>query len=512
MKKLPKDCFRTGPNTLMVGGVSVSNRIYANEEVPIEADAVIELAKLLEVQDTADQMYAACPEMFKVAPKVHRVSLSPDFHKGAGIPIGTSLMTEGMVIPQSVGSDINCGVKLLGTNLTRKDIKGKLDKLEPLLRSIYFEGGRSIPLSQKQRRCIVTQGIAGLEKETDDGIWKYFDPSQHAHDIQLTRHLGGFDTQGQAIGLEEYIGKEGTTRDSQIGSIGGGNHFVELQYVDKIIERTTAYGYGLQKNQLVLMVHSGSISIGHMCGGLYQDLTKKIYKRTGLKFPKNKIFPLPNNVPEYRQFWSMLHNAANFAFANRLFLGLMFKQALSEVFGEGAVEMKQVYDTPHNLAWEDAAGTVLHRKGTSPAESRDVWHLGLDKATQERMAVTCGEPVLIPGSMGSASFVMEGCGNIDALKSASHGAGRSLSRGKALKHDEAAFQEFLTKFRIITPIDPNRRDIKGRKDILQQWHDSLKKEAPFAYKDVYPVVNTLKDAKIATPVAELQPILTLKGS
>jgi tRNA-splicing ligase RtcB len=495
----------------MVEGVGVRNRIYANEEVPIEADAVNELAELLEVQKTADQMYASCPEMFKSAPKVLNVSLSPDFHKGAGIPIGTSLLTEGMVIPQSVGGDINCGVKLLGINLNRKDVIGKIDQLEPILRRIYFEGGRNIPLSQEQRRCIVTKGIAGLEKETDDGIWKYFDPEQHKRDIQLTRHLGGFDTQDQAIGLEEYIGKKGVTRDSQIGSIGGGNHFVELQYVDKIIERTTAYGYGLKKNQLVLMAHSGSISIGYLCGGLYRDLTKKIYKRTGLKFPKNKIFPLPNNVPEYRQFWSMLHNAANFAFANRLFLGLMFKQALSEVFGD-VIEMKQVYDTPHNLAWEEPLGMVLHRKGTSPAESRDVWSHGLDQATQKRMAVTCGEPVLIPGSMGSASFVMEGCGNINALKSASHGAGRSLSRGKALKHDEKAFEEFLGKFRIITPIDPNRRDIKGRKDILQQWHDSLKKEAPFAYKDVYPVVNTLKDAKIARPVAELQPILTLKGS
>lgn len=512
MNRIPKNCIRTGPNTLMVGGVITPNRIYANEQVPIDSESVNELVEMLEVQNTADKMYAACPEMFTEKPEVLNVSLSPDFHKGSGIPIGTSLLTKGMAIPQCVGNDINCGVKLLAINLTRKDVSGKLDQLEPILRRIYFEGGRSIPLSQKQRRHIITKGVVGLEKETDDGIWKYFDPEQHARDIKLTRHLGGFDTQGQAIGLDDYLDRLDITRDSQIGSIGGNNHFVELQYVDKIIERTTSYGYGLQKNQLMLMIHTGSVSVGYVCGGLYRNITKKIYKQTGLKFPKNKIFPLPNNVPEYRQFWSMLHNAANFAFANRLFLGLMFKQALCEVFGEGAVEMKQVYDTPHNLAWEEPLGMVLHRKGTSPAESRDVWQLGLDKATQERMAVTCGEPVLIPGSMGSASFVMEGCGNTEALKSASHGAGRSLSRGKALKHDEGAFEEFLTKFRIITPIDPNRRDIKGRKDILQQWHDSLKKEAPFAYKDVYPVVKTLEDAKIATPVAELQPILTLKGS
>lgn len=508
--KYPKDLFRIDANTLMVDGVTVPNRIYANEDVPVEAEAVAELRELLDVQKTARDMYGRCPEMFKQEPHVVRVNLSPDFHKGAGIPIGTTLMTTGMAIPQSVGSDINCGVKLLALNISHKDIKDKIDQLEPVLRRIFFEGGRNIPLSQQQRRDIITKGVAGLTAETDEGVWQHFDAEQHQRDVGLTRHRGGFDTQDQAIGLEDYLDREGVSRDSQIGSIGGGNHFVELQYVEKIHEKNTAYAYGLRKNGLVLMIHSGSVNVGHLCGELYRGLTRKIFQETGLKFPKNKIFPLPNARPEYRQFWTMLHNAANFAFANRLFLGLMFKQALSEI-GFSDIAMKQVYDTPHNLAWEDAAGTVLHRKGTSPAESRDLWWYGLDEATRERMAILCGEPVLIPGSMGSSSFVMEGMGNVEALKSASHGAGRSLSRGKALKHDERAFEEFLTKFRVITPIDPNRRDIKGRKDILQQWHDSLKKEAPFAYKDVYPVVNTLKDAKIAGPVAELKPLLTLKG-
>jgi tRNA-splicing ligase RtcB len=408
-----------------------------------------------------------------------------------------------MVVPQAVGGDINCGVRLLATNLQRKDVEKHLDALEPILRRIYFEGGRSIALSQQQRLAIITKGLSALEKENDDGIWRFWDQEQHLRDLTYTRHQGGFDTQGKSFGLEDYLDHPGISRDSQIGSIGGGNHFVELQYVDKVHDAGLAYQWGLKKNQLVIMVHSGSVSIGYLCGSLYKSLVKKIYQQFGLKFPANGIFPLPNNIPEFHRFWTMLHNAANFAFANRLFLGLMMKQSLSQIFGK--VEAKLIYDTPHNLVWPaDALGYHVHRKGTSPAQ-------GWEWSVESGLDWMHGEPVLIPGSMGSASFIMEGQGNAEALRSASHGAGRSLSRGKALKHDEKAFEEFLKKFRIITPIDPKRQDIKSRKDILKQWHDALKKEAPFAYKNVYPVVDTLRDAKIAKPVAEVQPILTLKG-
>lgn len=504
--KTPKHCIRTGPNTLEIKGVEVKNCIYANENVLIEDAAVEELKALLEVQKTADAMYAAKPEMFTRKPRVVQVNLSPDFHKGAGIPIGTTLLTEGMVIPQAVGGDINCGVRLLRLGIYTKNLIGRLDQLEPILRKIFFEGGRNIPLSQAQRKAIITTGLIGLEweKENKDGIWKIFSQLRHNGHLSRTRHNGGFDTKGKSFGLEDYLNREGISRDSQIGSIGGGNHFVELQSVEKIFNKTTAYQWGLKKDHVVAMIHSGSVSVGHLCGGLYKSLVRDVYKRTGLKFPKNDIFPLPDGVPEYARFWTMLHNAANFAFANRMFLGLMLKQALKEI--GIIISLGLVYDTPHNLAWPaNIEGHIVHRKGTSPACGQEwSYYRGFDRY--------CGEPVLIPGSMGASSFVMEGQGNADALYSASHGAGRSLSRGKALKYDDEAFQAFLKEFRIVTPIDPKRRDIKSRKDILKKYHESLKKEAPFAYKDVYPVVNTLRDAKIAKPVAELRPLLTLKGN
>jgi len=487
--KLPKHCTRLDDNTLCVNA-GVPNRIYANAEVPIEDGAVEELKELLQTQVTADQMYAADPSAFSQQPSITQVNLSPDFHKGAGIPIGTTLVTRGMIVPQAVGGDINCGVRVITTNLQRKDVEERLDELEPVLRRIYFEGGRNIPFSQQQRQNIITSGLCHLRKETDEGIWQYWSDSQHTGDLSRVRHGGGFDTDGRSYGLSDYLDREGVSRDSQIGSIGGGNHFVELQYVDKVHDSGTAYQMGLRRNQLIIMVHSGSVSVGYLCGGLYKTLVREIYQRFGLKYPKNEIFPLPDNLPEFDRFWVMLHNAANFAFANRTFLGLMMLQALNAVFGETSGQL--LYDTPHNLVWPaDSSGDYVHRKGTSPADDN--------------------EPVLIPGSMGAASFIMRGQGNHDALCSASHGAGRSLSRGNALKHDERAFEAFLQRFRIVTPIDPNRSDIRKRKDIVKQWHDSLKKEAPFAYKNVYPVVNTLKDAGIAQPVVEVQPLLTVKG-
>ena len=507
MAKLPKDCIRIDDNTLIIQDVKVKNRIYANTNVAIENEAVEELKELLTVARTAKNMYAIKPEWFTCEPEVVGVSLSPDFHKGSGIPIGTSMLTRGMAVPQSVGGDINCGVRLLALSPDFNEIKPCLDELETVLRHIFFEGGRNIPLSQLQRHELILNGTANLQKETDDGIWKFFDEKQHQVDINFTRHRGGFSV-SSADGLEDYLSRKDITRDSQIGSIGGGNHFVELQYVDRIINPSTAYAYGIKKNQLVLMIHSGSVSIGHICGTRYRDITRQLYQETGLKFPKNEIFPLPDGVPQYNQFWNMLHNAANFAFANRLFMGLMFKQALSKFIPIG-VKMSCIYDTPHNLAWETTEG-VLHRKGTSPAEGID-WFTALPAELQEQSPIV-GEPVLIPGSMGSSSYLMEGMGNTQAFCSASHGAGRALSRGKALKYDESTFEKFLREFRIITPIDPKRHDLKGRKDIIKKYRESLKKEAPFAYKDVFPVVDTLRDAKIASPVAELRPILTLKGS
>jgi len=404
-----------------------------------------------------------------------------------------------MVLPQAVGNDINCGVRLHRTSLKKEQIIKNLEKLGSRLRQIFFEGGRSIPLTQDERILLLSEGLTGFDKvhSSRDGIWAYYDSLQQIKDHQRTRNLGGYSTQGQIWGLDDYTSRKEITHDSQIGSIGGGNHFVEIQYIQKIINGTTAHYWGLKPNQIVIMIHSGSVSIGHLCGEAYKDLIKSIYPKK-LSYPENDIFPLPKKHPAYQKFFIALHNAANFAFMNRLCLSLMVKQALSELLGDHSFEL--LYDSPHNLVWEQEDGSIIHRKGACPAG-------GIGEGCDEYL----GEVVLTPGSMGSSSFIMEGCGNKEALSTASHGAGRKLSRGDALHVNNEDFEKFLQTYKVITPVDPERQDIKRRPEILAKYKENLKKEAPFAYKNITPIVQTLQDAQIAKPVAELTPLLTIKG-
>jgi tRNA-splicing ligase RtcB (3'-phosphate/5'-hydroxy nucleic acid ligase) len=285
---------------------------------------------------------------------------------------------------------------------------------------------------------------------------------------------------------------------------------VEVQVVEKIGDRSTAHAWGLKTGMVVVMVHSGSVSIGHITGTHFADIVRRIYPKS-LKEPKNKLFPLPSSERHRRHwddFWASFANAVNFAFANRLFLGLMLHACLSEAVGEH--EMRLLYDTGHNMIWRghDNRGTAddrvfLHRKGACPARSAE-------QMTDTEFAYW-GEPVIVPGSMGASSFVLAGLGAAASIASASHGAGRSLSRGDAMQASDETLREFLQRFRIVTPIDPRRADLKGRRDILQKWEEELKKEAPWAYKDISSVIETQTAAGVGRVVAVLRPVLTAKG-
>lgn len=488
---------RVDANRLHIPGPTPAT-VFANERVPVEEAAIAELRELLTLAETADAMWKADPASFSERPSVEAVALSPDFHKGAGIPIGTSLLTRGFCVPQCVGNDVNCGVRLHRTSLSRDALTGALDEIEPRLRHVFFEGGRSIPLTQSQRVALLRDGLEGLlaEESPGEGIWRTVDRAQATNDLARTRHRGRLPTSG-IFGLEDYVSREDVTRDSQIGSVGGGNHFVEVQWVERVHNGATAHAWGLKPGTVVVMAHSGSVNVGHLSGGYFMDLVKRVYPKT-LGHPRNGIFPLPAGTKHFEDFFSALHNAAHFAWANRFFLALMVRQVFIEVLGEHAFEL--LYDTPHNLAWRRPDGAVLHRKGASPAG-------GIGEGPDAYF----GEPVLVPGSMGSPSFVMEGLGNPDSLGSASHGAGRKLTRGAAAHASDEELDAFLRDFRVVTPLDPKRQDVRRRKDILGKWRQHLKEEAPWSYKDIGPVVETLEGAGIARAVAELRPILTIKG-
>lgn len=484
--------------------------VFANEEVPVEAAAVEELQSLLGLQDTMDRFHASDPEAFAKSPRIEKISLTPDFHKARGIPVGTILETSGCVVPQAIGNDINCGMRMHTTSLSADQVKSQLDAMETECRRIFFEGGRRIPTEHDHREALLLNGIGGLfdsvKDDYQEGLWSYF------HRTQRDETLSRIDRQGSLAAnsiqkLDDFVGQIGKThRDSQIGSIGGGNHFVEIQEVKRIIDGTIAHAWGIKPGMVTVMVHTGSVSIGHAAGSFYRDQVRAIYPKD-TQHPDNGIFVLPL-TESYEEaaslFWDAMHNAANFAYANRMFLALMAWSSLESVCGE--TEFNLLYDAPHNMVWpseRDGRPTVIHRKGACPSRGF------------EAMAGTpfeyFGEPVLVPGSMGASSYVLAGKGFAGTSESAAHGAGRALSRGSSMKRYETEFDEFLQRFRIVTPVDFRRQEIRLRRDIVDKKLADLRQEAPFAYKGIGPIIETIEEAGIAKPVVELTPIMTVKG-
>lgn len=484
--------------------------VFANENVPIESTAVDELKSLLELQTTLRTFHRVDPEAFTHVPLIEKISLTPDFHKAHGIPVGTVLETSGFVVPQAIGNDINCGMRLHTTSLDAEQIKGSLDSLETVCRQIYFEGSRRIPTLHEHREAMLLTGIRGLydtvHADFDEGLWSYF--HRTSRESTLARIDRGGSLPAKTIqNLADFVGKSGQLhRDSQIGSIGGGNHFVEFQEVNRVLDGTIAHAWGLKQGMVTVMVHTGSVGVGHVTGAHYQEKVRQIFPKQ-IPHPDNGIFPLPL-TERFEQvgsiFWDAMHNGANFAFVNRMFLALMAWSCLERACG--LTDFALLYDAPHNMVWPSSRGgrpTVIHRKGACPARG----YADMSGTPFEYY----GEPVLVPGSMGASSFILAGGGFDGSNQSAAHGAGRAHSRGSSMRGFEREFEDFLQRFRVVTPVDFRRQDIRSRRDIIEKKLAELKQEAPFAYKGIGPVIETIVETGMARPVVELTPLLTVKG-
>ena len=497
-------------------GVPVT--LFANRDVPVELEAIEQALGFVDVQGTIDDIWrwerAGRTGAFwgDEVGRLERVVLTPDLHRGGGIPVGTVGEARGFVVPQAVGNDVCCGMRLLVTDVTRDELAPHLDTIHRPLRAVFFQGKREIPMSPRQREALLREGLWGLHETCADnagsGLWRYYDPRAQEADLPRVHFQGVLPAQG-IFAFGDYIASSGATdaRDSQIGSIGGGNHFVELQVVDELLDGTTAHAWGVAPERIAIMAHSGSVGLGHPVGGHFLDRAREIYPRE-MKHPEHGFYVIPTRGPHGAlgaKYLDAMRNAANFAFGNRLLLGLMTVRVLSEVLGR-EVSARLIYDAPHNLIWPDdrAADIHLHRKGACPA-------LGGDATLAASPFRFTGHPVIIPGSMGAASFLLAGTGNEAALCSACHGAGRSLSRGKSRHVDERTYRETLARLRVVAPIDPTAPDVRLRRDVLAEYHDRLKEEAPYAYKDITPIVQTVEDAAIARRVARLWPLLTIKG-
>ncbi|MBK8251917.1 MAG: RtcB family protein [Polyangiaceae bacterium] len=488
--------------------------LVAREDVLVESEGVNELlrfaslAKTLSDLSTWEKAGKIAPYWGEIKGAIHSIVLTPDFHKGSGIPVGTVVDASGFVVPGAVGNDVCCGMRLLTTDVDRRELMPHIEAFKKCLRGIFFQGKRDIPMSPRQREAMLRDGLVGLFNTSDDnnssGLWNYYDKRAQMDDLSRVHFGGGLDTKG-TFAFDAYIQASGRSdgRDIQIGSVGGGNHFVEVQTVDELIDGQTAHAFGLSKNAVTIMAHSGSVGLGHMVGGYFNERAYDLYPK-GVPHPEHGFYIFPTTGPHAKEslvYLDAMRNAANFAFANRLFLGLMVVRALSEVLGR-KVSSKLVYDAPHNLIWDMGDHRFLHRKGATPAPGPN---------GQPGPFSYTGHPVIIPGSMGDASYVLAGEGCDHLLSSACHGAGRSLTRGKSTHVDDGHYRSVMEKLHVVTPLDPNAPDVRRRRDILAKYHARMKEEAPYAYKPITPVVKSVEDAGIARRVARLWPLVTVKG-
>lgn len=457
-------------------------KLFASDDVAIDRASVEEINEFEKIFDVLETLNNVG---YLDNAHIGRIAITPDFHRGSAIPVGTVFDAYGFTLPKAVGKDIGCGMRLLATDLSEENFNS-IQGLDSVLRHIFFEGGRDIALNAETRENIFRNGIQAFENGTGSGKgYEMINKTDYLSDVMHSHNLGCFRTDNVLKDFHEFIhGKGcGCTYDDQLGSIGGSNHFVEIQVVDEIYDKQLAYQWGLKKGMCTIMAHSGSVSIGAMVGTKYMDIARNIYPK--IIHPPNEFYPL--GMDKSLEYISAMKNAANFAFANRFFLGLMALRGLNKSSGK-EINTKLVHDAPHNLVW-DYNGGFLHRKGACPA-------LGGDDIFPS------GHPVIIPGSMGSASYVCVGQGNVNSFCSCPHGAGRIKPRQGA-RHEPLD----MLKLRIVGKVDPN----KLPEHIRKEYWAGMAEEAPSSYKDITPVMDSSEGANLAKKVVRLKPLLTIKG-
>jgi tRNA-splicing ligase RtcB (3'-phosphate/5'-hydroxy nucleic acid ligase) len=449
-------------------GMRVPARLFADDELrhALEGDGSLEqLANVAGLPGIVDAALAM-----------------PDIHQGYGFPVGGVAATEppdGVVSPGGVGYDINCGVRLLALPLTVPELG---DRHEPLVHEL----SRAIP--------------AGAGKRSGNGGGRLLDavlregPRALGESDDLERtESGGCLPGADAAAVSERARLRG---GGQLGTLGSGNHFVELQRVERVFDPDAAAAYGLAEGQLTVLIHSGSRGLGHQVCSDYVRRMDGAMRRYGIELPDRQLACAPVSSPEGQEYLAAMAAAANFAWANRQSIADRVRDAVRRVLGtDAAARTRQVYDVAHNVAkLERHHGRELcvHRKGATRAFPPG----SVEVPAAYRKS---GQPVFIPGSMGTASFVLAGREGAMELSfgTTCHGAGRLLSRTSARRRIEGA---------------DLRRELEARGIVVRSpSNKGLAEEAPFAYKDVERVVEVVERAGLAARVARLVPIGVVKG-
>jgi tRNA-splicing ligase RtcB len=428
-------------------------------------------------------------------PGIQRASLAmPDIHWGYGFPIGGVCATDpdegGVISPGGVGYDINCGVRLVRSNLPLEDVRPRLERLvQELFDRIPTGVGRGgkYQFSRNELGVLMDQGPQAL---VDRGL-------ADERDIQFTEALGRLDG-----AKPDYVSDRALDRGrDQCGTLGAGNHFLEVQVVDSLCDEAAASAMGLQQGGVCVMIHSGSRGLGYqVCDDALRAL-RHVPEQHGIELPDRQLICAPVDSPQGKKYLGAMRAAANFAWCNRQLLMWQTREVFETVFDRSwqELDMHLVYDVAHNIAKFEEHNidgekkrVWVHRKGATrafPPHHPEVPPQYAD----------VGQPVLIPGDMGRASWVLVGqSGSMEqSFGSACHGAGRVLSRHAAARKAHGRDVE---------------QDLRSRGVVARgrSWK-GLAEEQPDAYKDVDVVVDVVDKAGLAKKVARLQPIGVIKG-
>jgi tRNA-splicing ligase RtcB (3'-phosphate/5'-hydroxy nucleic acid ligase) len=456
----------------------------ADMRVPARVFASAELIEAIAEDQSLEQLQnvATLPGVVEAAIAM------PDIHQGYGFPVGGLAATKpphGVVSPGGVGYDINCGVRLLVAPFTAEELGARKERLvHEISRRAPAGAGRGAGIRLRGRDLdrVLERGPAAL---VERGIGT-------ADDVERTESRGRLD--GADPGAVSPRARE--RGSDQLGTVGSGNHFIEVQRVDRVFAAADAAALGLNEGAVTFLIHSGSRGLGHQVCTDYVRRMDAAIERYRIALPDRQLACAPLSSEEAREYLAAMAAAANYAWANRAALAHAVREAVRAIVSDGDADgTRQVYDVAHNVAkLETYRGRQLcvHRKGATrafppghaeiPADYRDA-----------------GQPVFIPGSMGTSSFVLTGRpGSIErSFGTVCHGAGRMMSRTRARKRIGGAELRRQLEEAGITVRCPSNR--------------GLSEEAPFAYKDVEVVVEVVERAGLAARVAQLRPIGVVKG-
>src|SRR3954454_4991260 len=463
-------------------------RIPRNEASGMRTDVLVFSSPVLIEKVKKDQSLSQAMNVATLPGIVGPSLAMPDIHQGYGFPIGGVAATdidEGVVSPGGVGFDINCGVRLVRSTLTRSDVKGRMKQLiDQVFRDVPCGTGTEGRVKLKH---------GDIDKVLENGArWMVEHGYGEAGDT--ARAEAGGAMKGALPGKVSDRAKERGA--PQLGTLGSGNHFLEIQYVDRVHDASAAAAMKIEKDQVVILIHSGSRGLGHQVCTDYVALMNQVMPKYGIQLPDRQLACAPISSSEGQSYLGAMAAAANFAWANRQAIAHRIRQAIGRTMGEAAATgTRQVYDVAHNVAKVERHGgrdVCVHRKGATRAFPPGSDHIPADFRE-------AGQPVFIPGSMGTSSFVLAGRqGSMErSFGTTCHGAGRSLSRTAARKRVGGA---------------ELRRELEEAGIAVRSPSDKgLAEEAPFAYKDVERVVEVVERAGLAARVARLVPIAVVKG-